>query len=177
LIAVNPTNRLSLVCIKAPQAPKTIDPVDANKKKGCQKKRKIFVPNKKNKTLVKKAKTPSFTTVEKKNVTGVKTPSYTSGAQAWQGKIESLNQKPKKIKIKAKDKSSGKSSTREKRKRSSPKPNALVMINTKEVPNSRKPEDNAPKQKYFIPDSKEFCELESIPAKIYKESVNPSKLI
>jgi hypothetical protein len=108
---VYPTNRFTFVCTKAPKAPKTIEPDAANRKKGCQKKRKTFAPNKKNKTRAKKEKTPSFTTVEKKKVTGVKTPSYTSGAQAWQGKIESLNQKPKKIKIKAKDNNRGSSLT------------------------------------------------------------------
>jgi hypothetical protein len=75
LIEVYPTKRLIFVWTRAPKAPKKIDPEDTNKKSGCQKKMKSFVPNKKNRILTKKEKTPNFTTVAKKKVTGVKTPS------------------------------------------------------------------------------------------------------
>jgi hypothetical protein len=67
--------RLIFVCNNAPKAPNTIEPTATNKKNGCQKKRNPFEPNKKNSTLAKNAKTLSLTTVAKKNVTGVKTPS------------------------------------------------------------------------------------------------------
>jgi hypothetical protein len=156
LIAVYPTNRLSFVWAKAPKAPNIIDPAATNKKRGCQKKRKTFVPNKKNKTREKKAKIPSLTIVAKKKVTGVKTPSYTSGVQAWHGKIESLNQKPKKIKISAKDNNNGNLSISLKRNLNSEKSRVFVIIKVNAIPNNKNPEDSAPRQKYFIPASSEF---------------------
>jgi hypothetical protein len=45
------------------------------KKTGFQKHKKSFAPSKKNKILAKKLKTLNLTKVEKKRVTGVKTPS------------------------------------------------------------------------------------------------------
>jgi hypothetical protein len=97
-----------------------------------------------------------LTTVAKKSVVGVKTPSYTSGVQTWQGKIESLNQKPKKKKIKANDKRRGSSFTELKRNRNSKKSRVLVIIKIKATPNNKNPDETAPKQKYFIPDSNAF---------------------
>jgi len=73
---------LIFVCINAPRAPTTTDAAATNKKNGCQKKRKSLDPNKKKSILKKNAKMPSLTAVAKKNVTGVKIPSYTSGVQA-----------------------------------------------------------------------------------------------
>jgi hypothetical protein len=159
LIDVYPINRLIFVCLRAPKAPKTIDPVATNKKKGCQNNKKTFEPNKKNKVLTKNEKTLSLTKVAKKNVTGVKTPSYTSGVQAWQGKIESLNQKPKKININPKDNNKGKLVVVLNKNRNSAKSKVLVIIKIKAIPNSNNPDERAPKQKYFIPASIAFWDL------------------
>jgi len=57
-------------------------PLQQIKKMAAKKKRKSLDPNKKKSILIKNAKMPSLTAVAKKNVTGVKIPSYTSGVQA-----------------------------------------------------------------------------------------------